>query len=218
MDYKSKSDDELMCLIQAGDKLAIESIVHRYEGKLKGFFYRKNRDIQLAEDLTQDTFIRVLDKSWDFLPSGRFRGWLFRIAYHILIDVVRRGGSDALTKSVRSSAMGEEDVLARMTDKMLGADSIVNSNQFHEIVNALLLTLPEEQRMTFILHHFEELSLPEVADVMRSSLPTTKSRLRLTREKLRKSLFERGVVLPYEVSLDEPESERKTRQPPTESI
>lgn len=217
MDYKALSDDELMCHIQAGDKSAVEALVHRYEGKLKGFFYRKNRDIQLAEDLTQDTFIRVLDKSWDFLPSGRFRGWLFRIAYHILIDVVRKGGSDALTKSVRSSTTGDDDLMARLTDKMLGADAIVNGEQFHEIVNELLATLPEEQRMTFILHHFEDLPLPDVADAMRSNLATTKSRLRLGRSKLRKSLLERGIVMPFEVTLDsgvdEPSARSATNNP-----
>jgi RNA polymerase sigma-70 factor (ECF subfamily) len=217
MDYKSLSDDELMCRIQAADKLAIETLVQRYEGKLKGFFYRKNRDLQLAEDLTQDTFIRVLDKSWDFLPSGRFRGWLFRIAYHILIDVVRKGGSDALTKSVRSSAMGEDDLLSRMTDRMLGADALVNQQQFQEIVDKLLAGLPDEQRMTFILHHFEDLSLPEVADAMQSNLPTTKSRLRLGREKLRKQLLDRGIVMPYEVSLDGNDEDSPARTAPRTS-
>ncbi|MDB5385796.1 MAG: sigW 7 [Planctomycetaceae bacterium] len=205
MDYTALNDDELMRRIQAGEKLAFEAMVDRYQNQLQGFFFRKNRDLQLAEDLTQDTFLRLLEKSWDFLPSGRFRGWLFRIAYNILIDDVRRRGGDALTKSIRNSAMGDDDVLARMTDTMLGPEAIASGEQFREIVNELLATLSNEQRMTFILHHFEELSLPEVADAMRTLLPTTKSRLRLAREKLRTMLLERNIVLPLEHELDESE-------------
>jgi RNA polymerase sigma-70 factor (ECF subfamily) len=204
MDYTPLSDDALMLRIQAADKIAFDVLVDRYQSQLQGFFFRKNRDVQLAEDLTQDTFLRLLEKSWDFLPSGRFRGWLFRIAYHILIDDVRKRGGDALTKSIRNSVMGDDDVLARMTDSMLGPEAIVSGRQFREIVDEMLATLSNDQRMTFILHHFEELSLPEVADAMHSILPTTKSRLRLAREKLRSMLLERHIVLPYADEIDDP--------------
>jgi len=61
------------------------------------------------------------------------------------------------------------------------------------MVDELLEDLPEEQRLTFTLHHFAELSLPEVAEIMHSSTATTKSRLRLAREKLREKLAARGV-------------------------
>jgi RNA polymerase sigma-70 factor (ECF subfamily) len=205
MDYMAFNDDQLMQRIQSGDRHAFDAIVDRYQSKLQGFFFRKNRDVQLAEDLTQDTFLRLMEKSWDFLPSGKFRGWLFRIAYNILIDDVRRRGGDALTKSVRNSAMGDDDVMARMTDDMLGPEAIVSGQQFREIVDEMLATLSNEQRMTFILHHFEELSLPEVADAMHSILATTKSRLRLAREKLRALLLERNIVLPHEAAIDDPE-------------
>jgi len=62
----------------------------------------------------------------------------------------------------------------------------------------LLEEIPEEQRLTFTLHHYAGLSLPEVADVMETSLPTTKSRLRLAREKLKEKLGQRGVSDPRE--------------------
>jgi RNA polymerase sigma-70 factor (ECF subfamily) len=218
MDYLALNDDELMLRIQSGEKLAFDAIVDRYQGKLQGFFFRKNRDLQLAEDLTQDTFLRLLEKSWDFLPSGRFRGWLFRIAYNILIDDVRRRGGDALTKSVRNSAMGEDDVMARMTDDMLGPEASASGQQFREIVDDMLATLSNEQRMTFILHHFEELSLPEVADAMHSLLATTKSRLRLAREKLRALLLERNIVLPHEALLDDPDERENARRASHSSV
>jgi RNA polymerase sigma-70 factor (ECF subfamily) len=66
-------------------------------------------------------------------------------------------------------------------------------NELAAMVDELLQELPEEQRLTFTLHHFAELSLPEVAEIMHSSTATTKSRLRLAREKLREKLSARGV-------------------------
>lgn len=212
MDYTTLTDDDLMRRIQSGERFAFDAIVDRYQAKLQGFFFRKNRDLQLAEDLTQDTFLRLMEKSWDFLPSGKFRGWLFRIAYNILIDDVRKRGGDALTRSIRSSVMGDDDVMARMADTMLGPEAIVSGLQFRQIIDEMLATLSNEQRMTFILHHFEELSLPEVADAMHSILPTTKSRLRLAREKLRVMLSERNIVLPHEATLDEPDEGVATRR------
>ena len=65
-------------------------------------------------------------------------------------------------------------------------------------VDELLLEIPEEQRLTFTLHHYSGLSLPEVAEIMESNLPTTKSRLRLAREKLSSQLNARGVHLDLE--------------------
>ncbi len=65
-------------------------------------------------------------------------------------------------------------------------------------MDEVLDEIPEEQRLTFTLHHYAGLSLPEVAEAMDTSLPTTKSRLRLAREKLQEKLLERGVADPRE--------------------
>jgi RNA polymerase sigma-70 factor (ECF subfamily) len=71
-----------------------------------------------------------------------------------------------------------------------------NQNEIASLVEELLKKIPEEQRLTFMMHHYSGLSLPEVTDAMESNLPTTKSRLRLAREKLRELLAERGILDP----------------------
>ena len=191
-------DDELMYQIQGGDRKAFESLVERYQGSLSSFFFRHLRDWQLAEDLTQETLIRVHNTAWDYLPRGSFKGWMFRIARNLMIDSTRRRTHDALVNAFRSQSPRDdaEDVLARLAGDFVLPDEKADQNEFAKIVGELLRKIPEEQRLTFMMHHYSGLSLPEVADAMEASHPTTKSRLRLAREKLRELLAQRGIVDP----------------------
>lgn len=186
-------DDQLMIRIQSGDHGAFEELVGRYQGALLGFFYRNTRDHQLAEDLTQETLLRVYNQAWDYLPVSRFRGWMYRIARNLLIDSARRRSHDALVRAVRGGREDEQDALARLAGEFLLPEERANHRELAALVDELLAEIPEEQRLTFVLHHYAGLPLPEVADVMETSVSTTKSRLRLAREKLRELLGRRGV-------------------------
>lgn len=185
-------DDELMIAMQGGDSRAFETLVVRHQQSLISFFFSNTRDLQFAEDLTQETLLRVYDQSWDYLPTGRFRGWMFRIARNLLIDNIRRRSHDALVKSVRGTG-DEHCVLAGLAEELLSPDEQADQRELAGLVEELLQELPEEQRLTFTLHHFADLSLPEVGDILHANTATTKSRLRLAREKLREKLVARGV-------------------------
>ena len=136
--------------------------------------------------------------AWDYLPRGCFKGWMFRIARNLMIDSTRRRSHDALVNAVRSQRPRDDadDVLARLAGDFVLPDVKADQNEFAKIVGELLEKIPEEQRLTFMMHHYSGLSLPEVADAMEANLPTTKSRLRLAREKLRELLAERGILDP----------------------
>jgi RNA polymerase sigma-70 factor, ECF subfamily len=197
-------DDELMYRIQGGDRLAFDRLVARYQNSLAHFFFRHLKDWQLAEDLTQETLIRVHNTAWDYLPRGCFKGWMFRIARNLMIDSTRRRSHDALVNAGRSQrpTEGEEDVLERLAGDFVLPEERADQNEFAKIVGELLPKIPEEQRLTFVMHHYSGLSLPEVADAMESNLPTTKSRLRLAREKLRELLSARGILDPNHADHD----------------
>jgi RNA polymerase sigma-70 factor (ECF subfamily) len=191
-------DDQLMVRLQEGDARAFDELVDRHQGPLFGFFLKNTRDRQLSEDLSQEVMLRVHRMFWDYLPVGRFKGWLFRIARNLLIDNVRRRSHDCLVKAVKGKFEDETDILQNVAGSVLTPEQRVDHGELAELVDALLDDLPEEQRLTFTLHHFGGLSLPEVAEVLDTSVPTTKSRLRLAREKLSDRLLQRGIFNPHE--------------------
>jgi RNA polymerase sigma-70 factor, ECF subfamily len=187
-------DDALMVRLQGGDRTAFDQLYERYQGPLWAYFFRNTRDPQLAEDLAQETFLKLHSRFWDYLPSGRFKGWLFRIAHNLLIDDVRRKSHDALLHASKRQAKEDDDVMQRIADDLLPPETAVEKQEVAEVIERLLDEIPSDQRETFTLHHFQNLSLPDVADAMDVPLATCKSRLRLAREKLSEKLTLRGLA------------------------
>lgn len=189
-------DDELMLRLQGGDRTAFDRLVEKHQSALIGFFIRHLGDAQLGEDLTQETLLRVYQQSWDYLPRGCFRGWMFRIARNLLIDNTRRRSHDALVRAVRSRPTvhddDDDDGLSQVAEHEPNPEDRAAEHEAAEAVDQLFPKLPEDQKQTFILYHYLQLSLPEIADAMETTLPTAKSRLRLSREKLRDMLKDRG--------------------------
>lgn len=201
VESRRTDDDRLMIRLQEGDRSAFDALVARHQGDLYGFFVKNTRDPALAEDLTQETLLKVYRMSWDYLPLGRFRGWMFRMARNLLIDTARRRSHDALVHALRAKSReqaGEAEAISRLADELLPPETQAGQRELAEIVDGLLAELPAEQRMTFTLHHFHGLPLPEVADVLETNVPTTKSRLRLAREKLQARLAKLGIRGPEE--------------------
>ena len=192
--YSMTDDDLLMIRLQEGDNTAFDELVDLYQSPLIGFFIRNTRDVQLAEDLAQDTLIKLYQQSWDYLPVGRFRGWLFRIARNLLIDDIRRKTHDALVRAVKRPRDADDDVLYRIAGEMTSPEDRADQREVAKLVEAGLALIPEEQRQTFTLHHYGGVSLPEIAQIMDVPLPTAKSRLRLAREKLAETLRTHGIM------------------------
>jgi RNA polymerase sigma-70 factor, ECF subfamily len=197
MTTEYSEDDQMMIRLQEGDTHAFNDVVAAWQRRLLAFFVRNTRDEQLSEDLVQETLLRLHKAAWDYLPTGCFKGWIFRIARNLLIDHSRRASHDVLLKRVspRKTAGGDEfDPLKLVADDLVSPMLSAETQEIAAIVDEMLQQLPDEQRQTFQLHHYESLTLPEVADAMETSLPTAKSRLRLAKEKLRYLLSCRGLA------------------------
>jgi len=110
-----------------------------------------------------------------------------------MIDNLRRQYHDALVHTVRGDDE-DQDRIARVAEDILSPDQQADIREVARWVEAELQTLSEDQRLTFLLYHYAGLSLPEVADVMETYLSTTKSRVRLVREKLQERLMEIGIT------------------------
>jgi len=187
------TDDELMIRLQSGDEQAFGQLVERYQSMLIGFFMRNTRDLQLSEDLAQETLLKVYHQNWDYLPQGHFRGWMFRIGRNLLIDNVRRRSNDALVRTVSTNSEEEQAAVNRIAGAFASPEENIAQQEFTQLIDDLLAEIPEDQRQTFTLHHYSDLSLQEVADITDVPLATSKSRLRLAREKLAEKLRSRGL-------------------------
>jgi len=187
------TDDNLMIRLQSGDEQAFRQLVDRYQSMLVGFFMRNTRDLQLSEDLAQETLLKVYHQSWDYIPLGHFRGWMFRIGRNLLIDDVRRRSNDALVRSIRQRSDEELEAIHRLAGEFVPPEQDLLQQEFIALIDELLGEIPEDQRQTFILHHYSDLSLQEVAEITDVPVATSKSRLRLAREKLAEKLRARGI-------------------------
>ncbi len=208
MNTQYSDDDQRMIRLQEGDAYAFNEIVAAWQGPLFGFFLRNTRDEHLSEDLVQETLLRLYRKSWDYLPKGLFKGFLFRIARNLIIDHSRRAVNDVLIRRIQCRSSSDEgddpDLMQQVPDDLISPVDRSIAIEIAQAVNELLCQLPDEQRQTFLLHHYSSLTLSEVADAMETSLPTAKSRLRLAKEKLRHLLTCRGFS--DEVLLEMPSS------------
>ena len=191
-------DDQRMIRLQEGDSTAFNELVSLWQGPLFGFFLRNTRDEHLSEDLVQETLLRLHRNCWDYLPKGLFKGFLFRIARNLIIDHSRRTSHDVLIRSIRGRIAGRDgeefDLIQMVPDDITSPFDRAVQQEVTTAVHEMLQELPEEQRQTFLLHHYESLTLSEVADAMHTSLPTAKSRFRLVKEKLRSLLVCRGFT------------------------
>lgn len=180
-------DDALMERVKHGDNEAFEELMARYESDMIGYVYNQFHDRHLAEDLTQEVFLKVHLMAQAYEPRGEFRRWLYRMARNLIIDTGRRRARDRMREATRFAVVDNETTHAVMTvaDWMPSVESQARRDELEEIVSEVLADVPETQRMTFVLNAHGGLSLPEIAVVMETNLPTTKSRLRIVREKLR---------------------------------
>ncbi|MCG6156781.1 RNA polymerase sigma factor [Rubinisphaera margarita] len=182
-----------MIRLQGGDNSAFEELVELHQRPLIGYFMRNVRDWQLAEDLSQETLLRVYNQAWDYLPVGRFKPWMYRVARNLLIDNVRKRSHDALVRAYQSRSEDNDAGISRIAGEFTSPEDKLDEREFCNIVDRLLDDIPDDQRQTFVLHHYVGLNLAEVAEILEANVATTKSRLRLAREKLQEKLRPFGI-------------------------
>ena len=178
---------ELVVRARSGDEEAFGALYRQHQAGIYTFIRGQVREVELAADLTQDTFVRA----WESLPrlrqDGAFRGWLYRIAANLVRDEVKSGR--ARLEVTESRLAGEDG--SRLPDPV-GKDDVpeemLASGEIKEKVRRALDTLPAEQRAAVVMHHMEGMGMSEIAEAMGVRPGTVMSRLARAREALRKQL------------------------------
>ena len=188
-------DEALMRRYQAGDASAFAVLMRRHLGRLFNFIARHTSNRATAEDLSQEVFLRVVERAADFKHEARFTTWLYTIARNQCIDHLRKA---SLRKhpSLDDGGPGEDHVPLR---ERLANESAGSSGERvamdHEVKDRILVglaKLPEEQREVFLLRELGNLPFQEIALVTGVSENTVKSRMRYALERLREGLGDYG--------------------------
>lgn len=177
------SDEHLIREILNGSEAAMEVLARKYYRMIFAFVYRKVGDKELAYDLTQDIFIKMMNKIQLFSNQGSFKGWLLTIAVNHCRDYwkssahIRRNQQTEIPENLQSR--NEETPF------------IFEQKEKRKQVKALINALPEPQKEVVILRYFHDLKIREIAEVTAANEATVKSRLRQALKKLR-IIFQRG--------------------------
>lgn len=188
MNYTTLRDDELMERVCTRDLAAFEHLYDRYGDLVHSVVMRVVGDRYIAEDVTQDVFLRVWRKPEQFdLDRGKFTTWLLSIARNRSIDE-RRSRGRRLRHEAMPSPAEEEDPLLSVSDETEdpAQASVVADDQ--RAVRAALATLPPEQRLAIQLAYFGGMTQQEIANQLGQPLGTVKTRIRLGMQKMRGTL------------------------------
>lgn len=186
------SDRELVRMYLEGKESAFEALLERHKNKVFTHIYIKVRDRDLAEDIFQDTFIKVVNtlKAGKYNEEGKFFPWLMRIAHNLVIDHFRR--SKKMPKVRESEDFSPFSILDN-GDRSV--DDIMVTDQIHEDVRALVKLLPEEQREVVIMRHYKGMSFKDIADSTNVSINTALGRMRYALINMRKIAAEKDMIL-----------------------
>jgi RNA polymerase sigma-70 factor (ECF subfamily) len=188
------TDEQLMRRFQRGEAQAFETLMLRHRTPVHSFLLRLTGERTRAEDLTQETFLRLVKGAAGWEPRAAVRTWLFTIARNLATDAARRQAFRA-TEPLDPPARGGEGrprAEAAATDP--GPDEAAEAAQLRPRLEAALAALPAEQREVFLLREHAGLSFGEIAAAVQANENTVKSRMRYALLALRERLAAEGVV------------------------
>jgi len=172
------SDEELVKLSQKGDLKAFGILVERYQKKVFMVAYGLVHDVDEAQDLTQESFIRAYHAIETFHGAARFYTWIYRITVNLCMDHFRKQAAE------RTHVAAEQS----MDLDSLTPDSVAAQHEMSQAVHQAIQALPVDQRTVIILRELEGLSYKEIARITDSSIGTVMSRLFYARKRLRELL------------------------------
>lgn len=186
------NDQDLISLYQKGDEDALSELIGRHQEKLFTSIVLLVKDQYLAEDIFQETFIKIIDtfRSGRYTEKGKFLPWAIRIAHNLCVDHFRRVKR---TPVIRTS--DDKDIFNILPFADPCAEEMMMTRQSHESVRRMLYQLPSEQREVIILRHYAGLSFKEIAEQTNVSINTALGRMRYGLINLRKMMVEKQICL-----------------------
>ena len=185
------TDQEVVLLARGGQERAYRELVRRYERPIVSLLYRMVRDRELAEDLSQETFVKALNAIESYRPEYKFSSWLFKIANNAAIDHLRRRELDTLSlegspHAVTPDAM--EATALQIGDRAENPLDIVEAKELGGEIERAIAQLRPEYRACILLRHVDGRAYEEIAEMLDLPLGTVKTYIHRARNELRRLL------------------------------
>ena len=187
MSPANHEDAELVRKSLAGDQRACRDLVRRYQRPVFSVLMRVVRRAEDAEDLAQETFVRMFRALDRYDPERPFTAWLFTIATRLAIDHLRRRRVQTVSLTVTQPGSTEERDID-VEDPGLKPDEVTSNAEEERIAQDLIDSLPEHYRIVVLLRHQQDLSYEEIAEALNLPLGTVKARIHRARALLKKHI------------------------------
>ena len=185
------TDQEVVLLARGGQERAYRELVRRYERPIFSLLYRMVRDRELAEDLSQETFVKALNAIESYRPEYKFSSWLFKIANNAAIDHLRRRELDTLSLEGSPHAVTPDAVEAtalQIGDRGENPLDIVEAKELGGEIERAIAQLRPEYRACILLRHVDGRAYEEIAEMLDLPLGTVKTYIHRARNELRRLL------------------------------
>jgi RNA polymerase sigma-70 factor, ECF subfamily len=179
---RSLDDSAVVARFLEGEKRAFNELVERYQGRLLNFVYRTTGDRERAEDLVQETFIRVYRHIHRFDQSKKFSTWIYTIASNLAKNELRNRSRNPLVlfQTIKKNWTADERPL-EWEDNTYRPDDLFRKRHLKQLVDSVVEELPVHHREVFVLREMEGKTYEEIAEITGCNLGTVKSRLNRAR-------------------------------------
>ena len=188
----SPSDSTLITQFITGNSQSFSILVDRYQKRVYGFIFSKVKDADLADDVFQDTFVKVIKnlRLGKYKDHGRFLSWVMRIAHNIIMDHFRK-----INRLPKYDSKHEDLVLMdRLIEKSNSIEDLMIETQIHADLSILIDELPKTQKEVLRMRLFQEMSFKDIGEQTGVSINTALGRMRYAILNLRKLIDERNLI------------------------
>lgn len=176
----------------SGDEKALEILINKHNQRITSFIYSKVLDRAIAEDIFQDTFIKVINtlKRGAYNEEGKFLPWVMRIAHNLIIDHFRRN-----KRMPKFEGTGDFNIFSVLGDDKLDAERQIIKDQIENDLGLLIEELPDDQKEVLIMRMYRDMSFKEISENTGVSINTALGRMRYALINLRKIIEKNNIVL-----------------------
>lgn len=191
MQFTNLTDAELVLAYQQGHEQALSTLIYRHKDKVYTTLFMLVKDKYLAEDLFQDTFLKIVKtiKEGRYSEQGKFLPWAIRVARNLCMDHFRR------TKQQMTITLPDGQDISALIGTADTASDAIERRQTHDSVRKLVESLPDEQREVIVLRIYADLSFKQISDLTGVSINTALGRMRYGLINLRKLIADKQLVL-----------------------